>query len=329
MSDLALLDPAGDPASYTDALMKYASREVSGFLIPATVSFTSAVLARFLRKFKVPYEDIYYRHMYDPGLVTNWISRRELPYIEYQVADGCNMRCSACSHYSQLVKGAVLSDLEETKKGFMLLKDYFENVCLIRVMGGEPLMNPDLHRYIRMTHEIFPKAELEVVSNGILITSMPQDLIDTMKELNVTLYMSYYPAMEGKAEKIDRFLAENGIGHKISVMAKEFSKVTDLSGNLDPEAEFSNCSWRFCTMLRDTRLAVCAYPFLSHYFNEYYGEDLPESGAIDLTEEGLTSEEILKRLEMPVEFCSYCRQPGVPVAWKRAGAEVPMEDIVV
>ena len=79
MPELITLDPAGDPAAYTDALVKYAAGEVPGFIIPGTVSFTSAVLVRFLRKLKIPYEDIWYRHMYDPGLVTRWMERRELP----------------------------------------------------------------------------------------------------------------------------------------------------------------------------------------------------------------------------------------------------------
>ncbi len=330
MPELITLDPAGDPAAYTDALVKYAAGEVPGFIIPGTVSFTSAVLVRFLRKLKIPYEDIWYRHMYDPGLVTRWMERRELPYLEYQVADGCNMRCSACSHYSQLVDGPGLLDLKETEKGFRLLRGFFDNICLIRVMGGEPLLNPELHKYLRMTHEIFPQAVLEVVSNGILITSMSEELTETMKELDVTLYMSYYPAMKGKDREIDDFLTRKGIGHKISEMAEEFFKVTDLKGGLDPAAEFFSCSWRFCNMLRDTKIAACAYPFLAHYFNDYYGKELPESGEVDLEEEGLTREEILRRLDTPIEFCAFCRQPGVPVPWTRAsGKDVPLEDIAI
>lgn len=52
------------------------------------------------------------------------------------------------------------------------------------------------------------------------------------------------------------------------------------------------------------------------YFNRYFGKDLTEDGAIDLYEDGLTTEQLKMRLLTPFERCRYCTPP-VNVKWEQ------------
>ena len=56
------------------------------------------------------------------------------------------------------------------------------------------------------------------------------------------------------------------------------------------------------------KLASCFLPFTTKYFNRYFDKNLPEDGAIDLYEEGLTIEKIMHRLSTPFERCRYCTE---------------------
>lgn len=315
--------------SYEEGILLYRSGKVDHFYITPGEKLKADATAYTFLRLGVAESDIWYVSQdYD---ITPFFDRRELSYLEYQVADNCNMNCSSCSHYSNLIKGNVLSDYERTRNGFLKLKKYVDNICLIRVLGGEPLLNPDLDKYIAMNREIFPYSRIEIVTNGILVRSMPDHLIRSIKDNCIVMNISFYPAMKEKMAEVTAHLDGLNIPYFVSPMINEFCKVTDPSGSQNSAESFKKCTWRYCTMLRDDRLGLCAFSFLTKYFNEYYKEfHLPESGSFSLNDPDLTSEKIMRRLNTPIEFCSYCKQPGDPCEWKHgpAGSGIP-EDIII
>ncbi|MCR5209276.1 MAG: hypothetical protein K6C99_03585 [Lachnospiraceae bacterium] len=315
--------------SYEKGILLYRSGKVDHFYVTPGEKLKADATAYSFLRLGVSENDIWYvSQNYD---ITPFFERRELSYLEYQVADNCNMNCSSCSHYSNLIKGNVLSDLESTRNGFLSLKKYVDNICLIRVLGGEPLINPELDKYIAMNREIFPDSRIEIVTNGILVNKMPDALIRSIKENRIVMNISFYPAMKDRMADVTAHLDSLNIPYFVSPMISEFSKVTDPSGSQNAADSFKKCTWRYCTMLRDDRLGLCAFSFLTKYFNEYYTEyRLPESGSFSLNEADLTTEKIMRRLNVPIEFCSYCKQPGDPCKWKHgpAGFGSP-EDIII
>ena len=314
--------------SYKAGIMMYRRGEIDAILLIQDEKLNADTKAHHFLDLGVSEDAILYvSQNYD---ITPYFKRRELASLEYQTADNCNMNCVSCSHYSNLVKGSSLADLESTRDGLLKLKGFVDNICLIRILGGEPLLHPDLADFILMTREIYPGALLEVVSNGLLITKMSDRLIDAFHSTKAVINISFYPAMKDKMPETRRFLDRTGITYRISPEIVNFYKVTDLSGMLDPKESYRRCSWKFCTMLRENRLAVCSFAFMTRFFNEYFGAKLPESGSFSLDEPKLTSEKIMRRLYEPIDFCRFCRQPGEQWPWKRGSAGCgSLEDIVV
>jgi molybdenum cofactor biosynthesis enzyme MoaA len=71
-----------------------------------------------------------------------------LPYIvETHLVDHCNLNCKGCSHFASLVPGEVFTDIEIFKRDIARLSQIFIDVYEIRLMGGEPLLHPDIDTF--------------------------------------------------------------------------------------------------------------------------------------------------------------------------------------
>ena len=66
-----------------------------------------------------------------------------MEYVEYQVADECNLKCKGCLHFSNLVSAPVHPILGEFERSLIHLKGKFSNIATFRLMGGEPLLNEE------------------------------------------------------------------------------------------------------------------------------------------------------------------------------------------
>jgi molybdenum cofactor biosynthesis enzyme MoaA len=62
----------------------------------------------------------------------------------------------------------------------------------IRLLGGEPLLHPDIMAFCAATRYAFPRASIEIVTNGILLPTMPQKFFDGLKKYDVGIYLSDY-----------------------------------------------------------------------------------------------------------------------------------------
>ncbi|MBO6215568.1 MAG: glycosyltransferase, partial [Lachnospiraceae bacterium] len=202
-----------------------------------------------------------------------------------------------------------------------------DRVGRIRILGGEPLLNPELPKYVAMAREVYPEADIFVVTNGLLLNSLSEETCSVMRENGAAFMISYYPPLEGKLDDMKRRIEEKGVTVKSSPLIKEFTMRQNLHGKNDPKREFEACFQSSCNNLYKGRIAACMLPFMTHYFNETFEEKLPEDGAIDLYEEGLTTAELKKRLEKPFYRCAFCGDP-VPVKWQQADREGNINDFV-
>lgn len=259
-------------------------------------------------------------------LLTPILSDSYLPYLEFHVADHCNLNCKYCTHYAPLVTKPVFTEYEGLKKDIRQLKSLIDDIGVIRILGGEPLLNPELGRYIRLVRSLYPASIITVVTNGLLVTGMTQELIRDMKENLAFIHISYYPPMEKQIQKVQEFLYENGIPYTITAKITEFQKTQTLQENPD-EDFFYRCFQATCTCLHEGKLAPCYAPFTTKYFNAAFGEKLPVNEGTDLYEEGLTAPVLKARLLIPMERCRYCVE-GKAYPWEIVGKQSSLEDWV-
>lgn len=81
--------------------------------------------------------------------------------LEYHLVDSCNLNCAGCSHYSSLVDKHTYQTVEEIINDFTLLKDKVgNNLRNLRLLGGEPLMHPQICECLKTIRELFPNTNL-------------------------------------------------------------------------------------------------------------------------------------------------------------------------
>ncbi|MCD8218737.1 MAG: 4Fe-4S cluster-binding domain-containing protein [Clostridiales bacterium] len=248
--------------------------------------------------------------------ITVYDDRTELGTVEIHAADHCNLNCKNCSMFCGLIEGERFADYEETRKGVLKLREFFDHVKKFRIIGGEPLLNQELYRYIDLTREVFPYTDIRLITNGILVPQMSNRLKNSLREHDVTLIITQYPPMAAGMDDLHAFLEAEKIRHEITEPVKQFQKIYDLSGRQLAEASWRSCRWkRECATMYGSRLATCFVPFVLPVAGKAFDFPVAQTGIIDLEEDGLTRGEIRRRLDEPFSLCRFCTADSVMAEW--------------
>lgn len=316
---------------------KYLSGELIAIVIPREYYIQHNNLVLALLGSGVDVNDIYEGIRLDDrvrttpellaALITPTLSDPYLSYLEFHVADHCNLNCKYCTHYSPLVTEPVFTDYERFSADLRQLKKYIPDIGIIRILGGEPLLNPELGKFIAFTRELYPASIITVVTNGLLIRQMSDDLIELMKEKMAFIHISFYPPLQEKIQEIKRFLYEKEIPYTMTEVTEEFNKTQILTPREDADF-FYDCFQASCTCLQDGKLAPCYAPFTTKYFNSAFSKNLPTDEGIDLYDDTLTLTELKTELLLPMRRCLYCSS-GRPCPWEIVGKHSVLEDWVL
>ena len=84
------------------------------------------------------------------------------PHASLDILRGCNCKCDACYNNAE----CKIKPYEEVLNDFKALKR-LRNISAIDIIGGEPLMHPDLFKIIKYLKE--ENMIVEVLTNGILV----------------------------------------------------------------------------------------------------------------------------------------------------------------
>ena len=261
----------------------------------------------------------------ESNLMKPYLECSYLPYLEFHVEDQCNLNCSACEHYAPLVKESRQPDFKKFSRDLKQLKKYIDEITVIRILGGEPLMNAHIGDYVLLVKEEYPNSKLRIVTNGLLLGGLSEEILQLIRDNDVRIVISLYPPMKEKINEIVKKLEDKGIEIQVSPVISTFYKryVSKSTGKKDEE--FERCYQRYCNNLYDGHIASCFLPFVQHYFNETFHMQLPSDGAIDLYDPSLTTAELKLRLSKPLERCNYCT--AVKAApWKQAEKEPSLQD---
>lgn len=251
------------------------------------------------------YEDI---SITDSSFMWVETDKPRLPYLEYHISFQCNLKCSGCTHFSNIIKEPRFGNFEQFCNDMKRLQELFWGVGKIRLMGGEPVLNPALPDFIYASREAFPDADIRVVSNGLMLRKEHKELFEAMREMAVYFDVSMYPPTVNSIKNIAALCNENGVKLTVTPEIKEFTAGMNLSGAEDPAASYRACPAAHCAYLCDSKISTCAMPQLIDIYNEHFGLDIKagDSDVTDLYEEGLTGEALLKRLRSPMEICRHC-----------------------
>ncbi|MDO5568558.1 MAG: 4Fe-4S cluster-binding domain-containing protein [bacterium] len=236
-----------------------------------------------------------YSKFYNYGKVTY------LDYLEINIIDCCNMNCKGCSHFANLAPRTP-KNFNEYYNDFKRLRELIPHIFKIRIMGGEPFLNKELKKYIEMIKKIYPYTDLRVVTNGLLIKKIDDDMVRCLKKNNIILDISVYPPIRKHIDEIVFDLRSKGINAFLEHISS-FKPILLKEKQKYPYKKLENCR---CINLQSGYLSACPLSFTIKYFNNKYGDLYSQNLNLINIYDNITGYEIKKRLEQPFELCDYC-----------------------
>lgn len=311
--------------SFSNAYVKYHKNEFEKFIIPCMrgINIKNAIYDRLIRN-GVKSEDILYAPLSifknneiteeeKYKIICRFDKRKELDYLALHITDHCNLNCENCSVLCGLIKAPSFPDMRITKTALEKLKGYFDQIQVIRVLGGEPTLNREWLDYCSFIRRLYPLSDIEVVTNGTRILAMKDEEFEVLKKESIAFDISYYPTIGEKIDKINQILKDKKIKFYISQENEFFSKLYSFRKKTDSEMNYKCCRMKFmCMNMRENYLGVCHASFgverASRYLDFEGCNSISDFGRVDLFEPGLNAEIIMKMLDRPAEICAYCNK---------------------
>ncbi len=227
-----------------------------------------------------------------------------LDYIEFNVVDHCNMNCKGCALFAPIASENYI-DLSQHSLDMARLSELFENINLIRLIGGEPFLNKDLDKVISITREAFPIADIRILTNGTMLESLEDNFWIFLKKHNIKIDVTLYPIHYSKEDIYKNISKDRNV--PINIKKKySFKLFIRRDGKGDRNKTFEECSFKVSTFLRNGYVSACHMPSMSYILNEHFGTNISDKGKINIHQKDMTANKIINFLQQPLDVCRYC-----------------------
>ena len=246
--------------------------------------------------------------LYEEGKLTKFEQSRNsakgyIKYLETHIVDHCNLNCTYCCHYCNVTNENYIkfdnfrNDMKELSKKF--------DIKLIRLMGGEPLLHPEIAEFLYITREYFPNSEIMLVTNGILLAEATEEFWKAVRETHIKIDMSKYPGIDKKFGEALDAIGKN-TNHQLGWIwiASKFSKSMTFEPINNIQESFEKCPYKRCVNLINGKLTHCPTAGYMKNYNKYFNENLPEEEGIDIYTH--SAQKIMEYLRTPIPTCAHC-----------------------
>ena len=206
--------------------------------------------------------------------------------------------------------------VEEIINDLTLLKNKVgDNLCHLRLLGGEPLLHPEINQFIEITRKYLKDTNISLVTNMTLLDKMDDDFWEAMRTNAINLDISVYPVIKEKYADLINLIKS----HKITIgdIHDCYNFVFRFSKKANKD-EFEYCPTKSCVNLRKSRLYICPMGCYMDNFNKFFGSKYPEEKGIDIRFN--SPKKILKYLNKPSPTCEICLAKEED--WKTSAWEV-------
>lgn len=229
--------------------------------------------------------------------------------LEYHLVDSCNLRCAGCSHYACLLDKLTYTKLEDIITDLSLLKDKVgDNLAVLRLLGGEPLLHPQICECLTEIRNLFSKTNLVIVTNGILLRKMPEEFYNICSKSNIQISITDYGLPNVDVEEIIHKLKDFGIKANVyrnsaKNLIWHYKQIRLTEDKIDC---LSNCIFKnICNNYRNGKIYLCPHIAYIDFFNNQFETNiqLDETDYISLNEINSFDELIEKIDSAKPNFC--------------------------
>jgi len=106
-----------------------------------------------------------------------------IPFLEWMIITSCDLACPGCDRFIDF-NHPWIESLDQLKENMNKWSTMLQPKR-IALIGGEPLLHPQLNDIIVHTRKCFPNSIIEIFTNGIMLNKHP-DLAKILQENNPT-----------------------------------------------------------------------------------------------------------------------------------------------
>lgn len=263
-----------------------------------------------------------------------------LRYVEFHLVDYCNLNCKGCTHFSNIChveKRESTVSIDNLERQFKRLKALCD-VAVIRLMGGEPLMHPQLEKILPIMRKIFPSARIFLVTNGLLLSKLPPSTFECISANDIYINISLYKPTVAKYKQIKYLLLKYNVVHfwgngetviKEEQIIRKFHKCLTAKYNQN-NLGYMTCYNKYCWFLKDGKISKCCYPLLIQELNKNFGTEfnVTQNDYIDIY--GCANGwDIINYLNKRIPFCNYCSDNIIEFMWEAGCKDAELNDYIV
>ncbi|OOZ38847.1 hypothetical protein BOW53_13910 [Solemya pervernicosa gill symbiont] len=233
---------------------------------------------------------------------------RQKVCCEINVVDHCNITCRDCNHGSPGVAERFIDPDQLGRELSALKRHYLPST--IKLIGGEPLLHPQLLEVIRVVRESGIAPRILLVTNGILLPKMEDELWRAIDALDVSIYPK-----PGLSDETVELIKSRAAAFNVELELLQFSEFRvqySTHNNRDSTLTrriFESCRmvqlWR-CDVIHDGYFYRCPQ---SIYGPRLAGEQTPFEHDRLRIEDSLRFRKRLsdfRHSQQPLAACRYC-----------------------
>jgi len=139
-------------------------------------------------------------------------SEIKINFAWIEITNKCNLKCIHC--YGNFTPSNV--NFLTTSDFLNILEQLEEINCKnIQIIGGEPLLHPDIWNFLQ--HSIKRGFKTEIFTNGLLIT---EDIVQKLRKLNIQVALSWYGSKEEATRITQNTLFSEKVWNSIELLKK-------------------------------------------------------------------------------------------------------------
>lgn len=232
--------------------------------------------------------------------------------LEFNVVEHCNLRCVECSHLSPWMPRSFM-ELEPFVRDLAALRPFLR--CeKFKFVGGEPLLHPELLRFVHAVKDAGIADVITVTTNGTEIPGQPDEFYRAIGRLELSMYPDT-PTDAATVELARGKCLEFGVKFKLRERPAFRTMQLDTA-NDNPrlvERIYRTCEIAHvqqCHVIREGRYYKCSRPLFTNVYLRQKGvsaRDMTTIDGVELHAPGL--EERLRAYisnPEPLEACRYC-----------------------
>jgi len=240
----------------------------------------------------------------------NLHGKNSIQNIDLVITEKCSLKCKDCANLMQYyIKPQTMAE-KSLKEDVNRLCEVFEEIGEVRIIGGEPFVNKDIHLITEMLTEKKGIQLVMIYTNGTIVPSDKQ--IPYFQNSKVTFRISDYGSLSKNLSRLTQKLTENNISYRVEHVDgwQDCARIGKQNRSVtENEFIFKTCCGKDLPTLLKGQIYIC--PFIANAENI---KAIPQSqsDSVNIHDESISLSELRDKIwnlmyaKTYFEGCDWC-----------------------